>query len=132
MNAPHKAAPPNCAIVIFGANGDLTKRLIVPALYNLNRAGRLPERLALIGVDHNDKSSDQWCESLRQFLDQSLKKGAEGSTGSVEVRLWKPIAEDMIFLKGDFEKDETFKQLADCLAQVDKKKDLGGNVLFYL
>ena len=38
----HKAPPPPCAIVIFGANGDLTKRLIVPALYNLARTGLLP------------------------------------------------------------------------------------------
>src|SRR6185437_2685135 len=132
MSATHKSPPSNCAIVIFGANGDLTKRLIVPALYNLNRAGRLPERLALVGVDHNDKTSEQWRDGLHDFLEQSLKKGGEGSTGSVDDKLWKPIAEDMIFLKGDFEKDETYKQLAQCLAELDKKKDLGGNVLFYL
>ncbi|HUO01962.1 MAG TPA: glucose-6-phosphate dehydrogenase [Rhizomicrobium sp.] len=132
MNTNHKSPPPNCAIVIFGANGDLTKRLIIPALYNLNRAGRLPERLALIGVDHNDKTSDQWRQNLHDFLEQSLKKGGEGSTGSVEDKLWKPIAEDMVFLKGDFEKDDTYKQLAQCLAEIDKKKDLGGNVLFYM
>ena len=132
MSATQKSPPPNCAIVIFGANGDLTKRLIVPALYNLARAGRLPERLALIGVDHNDKTSEQWSQNLHDFLDQSLKKGAEGSTGSVEDSLWKPIAEDMIFLKGDFEKDDTYKQLGQCLAEIDKKKNLGGNVLFYM
>src|SRR5580698_2960326 len=132
MSATQKSPPPNCAIVIFGANGDLTKRLIVPALYNLARAGRLPERLALIGVDHNDKTSEQWSQNLHDFLDQSLKKGAEGSTGSVEDSLWKPIAEDMIFLKGDFEKADTYKQLGQCLAEIDKKKNLGGNVLFYM
>jgi glucose-6-phosphate 1-dehydrogenase len=132
MSATQKSPPPNCAIVIFGANGDLTKRLIVPALYNLARAGRLPERLALIGVDHNDKTSEQWSQNLHDFLDQSLKKGAEGSTGSVEDSLWKPIAEDMIFLKGDFEKDDTYRQLGQCLAEIDKKKNLGGNVLFYM
>jgi glucose-6-phosphate 1-dehydrogenase len=132
MSAVHKSPPPSCAIVIFGANGDLTKRLIVPALYNLNRAGRLPERLALIGVDHNDKSSEQWRQHLHEFLEQSLKKGTEAGSGSVDDRLWKPIAEDMLFLKGDFEKDDTYRQLAQCLADVDKKKNLGGNVLFYM
>jgi glucose-6-phosphate 1-dehydrogenase len=132
MSATHKSRPPNCAIVIFGANGDLTKRLIIPALYNLGRAGRLPERLALIGVDHNDKTSEQWQQNLHDFLDQSLKKGGEGSTGSIEDSLWKPIAEDMVFLKGDFEKDDTYKQLSQCLAEIDKKKNLGGNVLFYM
>src|ERR1700723_1842264 len=132
MSATQKSPPPNCAIVIFGANGDLTKRLIIPALYNLGRAGRLPERLALIGVDHNDKTSEQWQQNLHDFLDQSLKKGGEGSTGSVDDKLWKPIADDMVFLKGDFEKDDTYKQLSQCLAEIDKKKNLGGNVLFYM
>ena len=60
MSLSHKQPPPPCAIVIFGANGDLTKRLIVPALYNLARTGLLPPRFALIGVDHNDKSSEDW------------------------------------------------------------------------
>jgi glucose-6-phosphate 1-dehydrogenase len=128
MSTSHKAPPPSCAIVIFGANGDLTKRLIVPALYNLARTGLLPERLALIGVDHNDKSSEQWQAALRDFLAQSLAKSGE----QIDDRLWKPIAGSMIFLKGDFEKDETYKQLADLLAETDKKSNLGGNVLFYM
>jgi glucose-6-phosphate 1-dehydrogenase len=128
MSASHKEPPPSCAIVIFGANGDLTKRLIVPALYNLARTGLLPERLALIGVDHNDKSSEQWQAALHDFLAQSLAKSGE----QIDDRLWKPIAASMIFLKGDFEKDETYKQLGDLLAETDKKNDLGGNVLFYM
>ena len=118
MSANQKSPPPSCAIVIFGANGDLTKRLIIPALYNLGRAGLLPVRLALIGVDHNDKTSEQWQQNLHDFLEQSLKKGGEGATGSVDDKLWKPIADDMIFLKGDFEKDDTYKQLGQCLAGI--------------
>jgi glucose-6-phosphate 1-dehydrogenase len=128
----HKAPPPACAIVIFGANGDLTKRLIVPALYNLSRTGMLPPRLALVGVDHNDKSSEEWQGALHEFLESTLKKGSEGDAAKVDEKLWKPIAEDMTFLKGDFEKPETYKALGDLLAEIDKKKNLGGNVLFYM
>src|ERR1700744_680546 len=128
MSASHKAPPPSCAIVIFGANGDLTKRLIVPALYNLARTGLLPERLALNGGDHNDKTSEQWPEKPPDFLSGAL--GKDGGKGVVEDRLWNPIAADMTFLKGDFEKEETYKKLADLLAEIDKKKNLGGNVLF--
>ncbi len=124
----HKKAPPSCAIVIFGANGDLTRRLIVPALYNLARGGMLPERLALIGVDHNDKTSEQWRDALRDFLVQTLAKSSE----SLDEKLWASIAEDMIFLKGDFEKDETYSALTKCLSEIDAKKNLGGNVLFYM
>ncbi len=60
----HKNPPKPCAIVIFGANGDLTRRLIVPALYNLAKQGLLPERLALIGLGHSDKGMDVWRQPL--------------------------------------------------------------------
>jgi glucose-6-phosphate 1-dehydrogenase len=128
----HQSPPPPCAIVIFGANGDLTKRLIVPALYNLARTGLLPQRLALIGVDHNDKTSEQWQGNLREFLEGTLAKGGEGDAGKVDEALWNPIAASMTFLKGDFEKPETYQELKNLLAQIDKDRDLKGNVLFYL
>ena len=56
-------APP-CAMVIFGAAGDLTKRLVVPALYNLVNSKYLPKEFRLIGVDHNAKSVEQWRDGL--------------------------------------------------------------------
>ena len=61
MSMPSHKSPPPCAIVIFGANGDLTKRLVVPALYNLARTGiAAASSLALVGVDHNKKTSEEW------------------------------------------------------------------------
>ena len=83
----HKAPPPPCAIVIFGANGDLTKRLIVPALYNLARTGLLPRALALIGVDHNDKTSEEWRGALQDFL--AAVAGQERRS-EVDDKLWEP------------------------------------------
>lgn len=127
MSASHKGAPPDCAIVIFGANGDLTKRLIVPALYNLARTGMLPERMALIGVDHNEKTSDQWRDGLREFLVGVLAK----SGAVIDETLWNRIARSMIFLRGDFENAETYKELGDLIAKTDQDQSLGGNVLFY-
>src|SRR5437764_11764796 len=56
-------APP-CAMVIFGASGDLTNRLLMPALYNLARAGRLSDKFALIGVDRSAKSHEDFREEL--------------------------------------------------------------------
>jgi len=73
----HKAPPPACAIVIFGANGDLTKRLIIPALYNLARTRLLPKGLALVGVDHNKRTSEEWTAKLKDFLGQVLAKNNE-------------------------------------------------------
>lgn len=125
----HKAPPPPCAIVIFGANGDLTKRLIIPALYNLARTGLLPSRLALIGVDHNRKSSEEWKASLKDFLTQVvLAKNSE----EVDAGLWDKVSRSMTFLSGDFEKPETYSQLRDLLATLDRDQSLGGNVLFYM
>ncbi len=85
----HKVPPPPSAIVIFGANGDLTKRLIVPALYNLAKTKLLPERFALIGVDHNDKGVETWRDGLRDFLQTTLKKG--GGETEIDPTFWNPI-----------------------------------------
>jgi glucose-6-phosphate 1-dehydrogenase len=124
----HKLPPPPCAIVIFGANGDLTKRLIIPALYNLARTQLLPGNLALIGVDHNKKTSEEWTGQLKDFLIQLLAKNNE----EIDDTLWRQVARCMTFLSGDFEKPDTYQRLKDLLAELDEKHSLGGNVLFYM
>jgi glucose-6-phosphate 1-dehydrogenase len=124
----HKSPPPPCAIVIFGANGDLTKRLIIPALYNLARTRLLPERLALVGVDHNKKTSEDWKAALKDFLGQVLAKNNE----EVDEGLWSQVSRSMTFLSGDFEKPETYARLRDLLAELDEAQSLDGNVLFYM
>jgi len=103
----------------FGANGDLTRRLIVPALYNLSRSGLLPQRLALVGVDHNDKSSEEWRDSLKQFLSDLLAKNSE----TLDDKLWQPIAQGMRFLKGDFTDDGAYQKLAGVLKELDQQQD---------
>jgi glucose-6-phosphate 1-dehydrogenase len=124
----HKSPPPPCAIVIFGANGDLTKRLIVPALYNLARTHLLPRSLSLIGVDHNKKTSEEWKAALRDFLSQILAKNNE----EIDETLWQQVARCMTFLSGDFEKPETYRDLKELLAELDEQQSLDGNVLFYM
>ena len=58
------AVAPPCAMVIFGAGGDLTKRLVAPALYNLVTAKRLPDGFRLVGVDHGNRTVDEWRKNL--------------------------------------------------------------------
>jgi glucose-6-phosphate 1-dehydrogenase len=128
MRPASKQPAPPCAIVIFGANGDLTKRLILPALYNLARSGLLPERLALVGVDHNKKTTDDWRTALRDFLGQILARSNE----TIDEKLWQPIAQAMRFVQGDFEKEESYATLAKNLAELDADLNLSGNVLFYM
>jgi glucose-6-phosphate 1-dehydrogenase len=124
MAAPK--TPPNCAMVLFGANGDLTKRLVVPALYNLARQKQLPEKFALIGVDHNERTDDQWRQQLREFL------GTTSTGQNVDEAAWKALADTMVYVTGDFTKDDTFAKVKDKLAALDKERGLGGNALFYL
>ncbi|HEY5083604.1 MAG TPA: glucose-6-phosphate dehydrogenase, partial [Rhizomicrobium sp.] len=124
----HKLPPPPCAIVIFGANGDLTKRLIIPALYNLARTQLLPHSLALVGVDHNKRTSEEWTQQLKDFLGQVLAKNNE----EIDDALWQQVARCMTFLSGDFEKPDTYSKLKDLLADLDGKQALEGNVLFYM
>src|SRR5258708_640840 len=119
----HKSPPPPCAIVIFGANGDLTKRLIIPALYNLARTHLLPQRLALVGVDHNKKTSEEWQQQLKDFLIQALAKNNEG----LDEMLWRQVARSMTFLSGDFEKPDTYERLKDLLAELDENHALDSN-----
>jgi len=124
----HKTPPPPCAIVIFGANGDLTKRLIIPALYNLARTNLLPKSLALVGVDHNKKTNEEWTGQLKDFLGQILAKNNE----EIDEALWGQVARSMTFFSGDFEKPDTYSGLKELLADLDEKEALGGNVLFYM
>jgi glucose-6-phosphate 1-dehydrogenase len=121
----------NCAMVIFGANGDLTKRLVVPALYNLARTSLLPEHFALVGVDHNDRTSESWAAQLHDFLAEMLK-GGSGDAAKVDETAWKKLAATMSYLKGDFTEPQTFADVRTHLEERDKKDGLGGNALFYL
>jgi glucose-6-phosphate 1-dehydrogenase len=126
-------APP-CAMVIFGAGGDLTKRLVMPALYNLSCSGLLPKNFALIGVDLVEQDVQTWQENLRDFLVGTFRKGGEGSEPGEVLNdaAWSHLTGTMSYLSGDFGKPETFQNLAQHLKDADHRYGLGGNVLFYL
>src|ERR1700739_1618524 len=74
----HPLSP--ATMTIFGAAGDLTKRLIVPALYNLVRGGKLPEGFAIIGVDHNDETTEAWRQSLAEMM-QAFARSSDRKPG---------------------------------------------------
>ena len=82
MTSLARPAPP-CVLVIFGAAGDLTKRLLMPALYNLRRASLLPENFAVIGVARSKKDDG----AFRQELAASLREFADGTIADGDARL---------------------------------------------
>jgi hypothetical protein len=131
-NDPDRTAP-NCAMVIFGAGGDLTKRLVVPALYNLAKAKQLPDGFALIGVDLADKTAEAWRDGLHQFLEDAVKYGgAEFEAKSIDEEAWGRLTRNVGYVQGDLTKPETYEKLDQALKAANDKSALGGNALFYL
>src|SRR6201992_3494977 len=86
-----------CAMVIFGAGGDLTKRLVVPALYNLATGNLLPKNFALIGVDIADLSVDQWRDNLNGMMQSFLAGGGEFQPKSINHDAWQDLLPQMSY-----------------------------------
>ena len=128
----HRAPP--CAMVIFGASGDLTKRLLMPALYNLARARRLSENFAVIGVDRSEWSEDDFrahlAEGVRSFVSDT--GGAGPATEAFDPDTWDFIASRMTHIDGDATNPGLYGSLKKGLAAVEKEFGTGGNVIFYL
>jgi glucose-6-phosphate 1-dehydrogenase len=123
---------PPCAMVIFGAAGDLTKRLVVPALYNLVTAKQLPDGFQLVGVSRGDMSTDEWRRELLDMMKQQAAHGGEGETGRVDETAWRWLSERMSYLPGDLNDPETYRRLGEHLTRLDKTAGTAGNRLFYL
>src|SRR5882762_6211357 len=101
---PRRQAKPAdpCVLVIFGATGDLTKRLVVPALYNLLRTRVLPEHFALIGVARSEETAESWRDSLKDMLNSFIgKASAEFDVDHIDEALWEKLAEKMTYVQGD-------------------------------
>src|SRR6202142_4688884 len=89
---PRRQAKPAdpCAMVIFGATGDLTKRLVVPALYNLLRTKVLPEQFALIGVARAEGTAESWRDHLYDTLKSFVgNAAAEFDVDHIDETAWK-------------------------------------------
>jgi glucose-6-phosphate 1-dehydrogenase len=120
-------------MAIFGAGGDLTKRLVVPALYNLTRSGLLPQPFVLIGVDHDEIEAGQWRKDLHEFLEDEVKQGGgEFEAGAIDEQVWNRLADTMSYVPGDFTKPDTFQRLRVHLDERDGTENLNGCALFYL
>jgi glucose-6-phosphate 1-dehydrogenase len=124
MIARAKPAAP-CVLVIFGAAGDLTRRLLVPALYNLRRAKLLPEQFALIGVARSDKND----AAFRREIVADLREFATDEVVA-EDEHW--LSERAHYLHGNFGDPSTYEALKLLLARTDAAHRTGGNYLFYL
>ena len=126
-------APEPCTMVLFGAGGDLTKRLVIPALYNLARTGLLPDKFALIGVDIADMTADRWrCELFAMMKTFVGNASSEFRIDKIDEDVWSRLADRMSYLQGDLTKPELYEKLGTIIDQMAMQHDIGGNCLFYL
>lgn len=107
MSTAAKAPP--ATLVIFGALGDLTKRLLVPALANLQREGLLDDATMLLGVSHHDSDDGQLADAIDEFIEDDAA--------------WRALRSRVHYLKGDFTDPDAYKAIAG---------KVSGNAVFYL
>jgi len=123
LRAP-KAEP--CVMVIFGVTGDLCKRKLVPALYNLVADDALPENMAVIGLSRAGLTSDQLRERFRESTAEL------GRRKSLDDAAWNKFASKFDFVHGNLDEAKAYTDLKAKLEQVDREHGTQGNRIFYL
>ena len=120
---PRIAGP--SGIVIFGVTGDLSRKKVMPAIYDLANRGLLPPGFALVGFARRD-----WArEDFSQVVHDAVRQYAR-TPFSEEV--WRHLAEGFRFVQGSFADDAAFDNLAATLSDLDRIRGTGGNHAFYL
>ena len=128
---PRPADP--CAMVIFGATGDLTSRLVVPALYNLALSNVLPADFALIGVARADQTTASWRAHLHDTLQSFVGNKAAGfDIDRIDAAAWQRLTANMSYVRGDLAEPALYERLRTTLDEAESRHGTGGNVLFYL
>jgi glucose-6-phosphate 1-dehydrogenase len=115
-----------CTVVLFGASGDLAKRKVIPALYDLAIHDALGPRYALVGFARTPMTDD----SFRASASEAAKSISE--VGPIDPKQWDGFASNLYYSPGDYNNQEAYVQLAKRLAELEVSKNLGGNRLFYL
>jgi glucose-6-phosphate 1-dehydrogenase len=114
-----------CILVIFGASGDLTRRKLLPALYNLSEGNLLPERLAVLGVARPAIAEEDYRAQMEERV-----RDAEGEP--LEAAQWKKIVDRLHYISGEFDDAHLYVRLREMLASLDERYGTDGNYLFYL
>jgi glucose-6-phosphate 1-dehydrogenase len=127
IQAEEQSAPvaPPCVMVIFGATGDLTKRKLIPALYNLAKSNLLSQEFAIVGVSRQQMSH----EDFRQKLAQDME---EFASTPVDRSIWERLESRIYYLPGDVNDAAMYDSLQRQLAEIARTNKTLGNTVFYL
>jgi glucose-6-phosphate 1-dehydrogenase len=115
-----------CTVVLFGASGDLAKRKVIPAMYDLAIHNSLGARYAIVGFARSAMSDD----SFRQMAGDAAKTISE--VGPIDPGQWSDFASRLHYHQGDYNDPDAYARLAARLKELSEQKELGGNRLFYL
>ncbi len=112
-------------LVIFGATGDLAKRKLLPAIYNLAHEGALPERFGLIGVSRGEVSDEEFREQAREAINEFSRR-------DTDEKVLDGLLERMHYVSGTFDQDDMYERLGKAADEFDSEADIAFNRLFYL
>ena len=121
---PLSSQPDPCVIVIFGASGDLTKRKLIPALYDLFVGKQMPERFAVLGISRSAIPDDDFRERLEGFAKQFAHTFNDDT--------WRDFAQRIYYHAADSTKAEAYPGIRNRMAELAKEYDTGENALLYL
>ena len=116
---------PPTLFVIFGAQGDLTKRKLIPALYNLAASHHLPQEFAILGVDGIPMNT----EDFRAMINRDIQ---ELSTRPIESTIKEWLLDRLYYLSGDFLDPQTYERLKELLTHINQTHGTQGNYLYYM
>jgi glucose-6-phosphate 1-dehydrogenase len=120
---PRIAGP--CALVIFGVTGDLSRKKVMPAVYDLANRGLLPPGFGLVGFARRDWEDQDFIQIVHDAVKEHARTPYRES-------VWNQLVEGFRFVSGTFDDDDAFDTLATTVAELDRDRGTGGNYAFYL
>ncbi|GHG28484.1 MULTISPECIES: glucose-6-phosphate dehydrogenase [Amycolatopsis] len=120
---PRIAGP--SSLVIFGVTGDLARKKLMPAIYDLANRGLLPAGFSLVGFARRDWEHQDFGELVHDSVKEHARTPFKES-------VWNRLAEGIRFVQGTFDDDEAFDRLAKTVRDLDEERGTGGNTAFYL
>ena len=120
---PRIAGP--SALVLFGVTGDLARKKLLPAVYDLANRGLLPGGFTLVGYGRRDWSKADFEAYVRKAID-------EGARTEFHENVWQRLAEGLEFVQGNFDDDAAFDRLAATCKRSDEQRGTAGNWAYYL
>lgn len=120
---PRVAGP--CAIVLFGVTGDLARKKVMPAIYDLSARGLLPPGFALVGFARRDWADEDFSAVVRDAVAEHSRTGFDPAT-------WDRLAQGIRFVAGDAADPEAYSRLGQAIEDLDRERGTGGNHAFYL